>query len=168
MRILVSAASKHGATAELAEAIAAELRVRGIETDLVEPNDVGDIGAYDGFVLGSAVYAGHWLAQAKDLAHRVARQGSGHPVWMFSSGPLGAVPAPDPSEAVDVTHLLEATSARRHELFTGKLDKHALGFAERAIVAAVHAPEGDFRDFHAARAFARAIARELSTGLSAA
>ena len=54
MRILVSAASKHGATAELAEAIAAELRVRGIETDLVEPNDVGDIGAYDGFVLGSA------------------------------------------------------------------------------------------------------------------
>jgi menaquinone-dependent protoporphyrinogen oxidase len=167
MRVLVSAASKHGATAELAEAIAVELRARGIEVDLLEPNEVGDLDAYDGFVLGSAVYAGHWLAQAKDLAHRVARHAFGMPVWMFSSGPLGAVPAPDPSEAVDVTHLVEATGARRHELFTGRLDKRVLGFAERAIVAAVHAPEGDFRDFHAARAFARGIARELSGHLVA-
>ena len=162
MRILVSAASKHGATAELAGTIAAELRARGIVVDLLEPNDVGDVAQYDGFVLGSAVYAGHWLAQGKDLAHRVARHAYGRPVWMFSSGPLGAVPAPDPAEAVDVSHLVEATGARRHELFTGKLDKRVLGFAERAIVAAVHAPEGDFRDFHAARAFARGIARELS------
>ncbi len=167
MRILVSAASKHGATAEMASVMAAEMRARGIEVDLLEPNDVGDVSQYDGFVLGSAVYAGHWLAQGKDLAHRVARYAYGKPVWMFSSGPLGALPAPDPSEAVDVSHLIDATGARRHELFTGRLDKRVLGFAERAIVAAVHAPEGDFRDFHAVRSFARGIARELSGHLVA-
>ena len=166
MRILVSAASKHGATAGIAAAIGRELEVHGIDVAVVEPNEVqaDDFVGYDGFVLGSGVYAGHWLAQGKDLAnevaHRFASGPSERPVWMFSSGPLGTPAQPD-HDAVDVQHLIEATHARDHALFAGRLDKSTLGFAERAIVAAVRAPEGDFRDWDAIQRWAAMIAVEL-------
>lgn len=157
MRILVSVASKHGATFGIGEAIATELRGTGAEVDVQHPNDVGPLDGYDAFVLGSGVYAGHWLADARELAQRVAKHREGRPVWLFSSGPLGVPAFPD-DHAVDVAHLVEATGARAHRLFAGKLDRQVLGFAERAIMHAVHAPEGDFRDWDSVRAWAREIA----------
>ena len=57
--ILVTAASAHGATQEIAEAIAAALRRRGLDVALLTPDDVHDVEMYDAVVLGSAVYAGH-------------------------------------------------------------------------------------------------------------
>jgi menaquinone-dependent protoporphyrinogen oxidase len=107
------------------------------------------------------VYAGHWLAQGKDLVKHVARHAAGRPVWLFSSGPLG-VPAPADHDAVDVQHLVDIASARGHALFSGRLDTSLLGFAERAIVAAVRAPEGDFRDWDAIDTWAGQIADELA------
>ena len=161
MRILVSVASKHGATFEIGEAIATELRGTGAEVDVQHPNDVGPLDGYDAFVLGSGVYAGHWLADGRELAERVAKQRQSRSVWLFSSGPLGVPAFPD-HDAVDVMHLVDATEARAHRLFAGKLDRQALGFAERAIMHAVHAPEGDFRDWDVVRAWARDIAATLS------
>lgn len=160
MKVLVSAASKHGATAGIAEAIGRRLVETGHEITVLAPNDVTDVGRYDAFVLGSGVYAGHWLAQGKDLVHEVARHAEGRPVWLFSSGPLGTPAVPD-HDAVDVRHLVEAVAARDHRIFSGKLDKDVLGFAERAIVAAVRAPEGDFRDWSEIEAWAGDIAGQL-------
>lgn len=161
MRVLVSVASKHGSTFEIGEAVATELRGSGVEVDVEHPNDVGSIDHYDAFVLGSGVYAGHWLADGRELAQRVAHHRTGRPVWLFSSGPLGVPSVPD-HDAVDVVHLADVTEARAHRLFAGKLDRQVLGFAERAIMHAVHAPEGDFRDWEAIRAWARDIATTLS------
>lgn len=160
MKVLVSAASKHGATAEIAEAIGRRLMAAGHEVTVLEPNEVTHVERFDAFVLGSGVYAGHWLAQGKDLVHQVARQAEHRPVWLFSSGPLGSPAQPD-HDAVDVRHLVEEVRARGHELFSGKLDKSVLGFAERAIVAAVRAPDGDFRNWEAIDAWAGDIAGQL-------
>lgn len=160
MKVLVSAASKHGSTAGIAEAIARRLGEAGHEVTLLGPNEVAHVEQYEAFVLGSGVYAGHWLAQGKDLVHQVARHAEGRPVWLFSSGPLGR-PAVVDHDAVDARHLVEAVHARSHELFSGALDKSVLGFAERAIVAAVRAPEGDFRDWDAIEAWAADIAGQL-------
>lgn len=160
MRVLVSAASKHGATAEIAAAIARHLSDAGHEIALVEPNDAEHLEQYDAFVLGSGVYAGHWLAQGRDLVHGVGRHAHGRPVWLFSSGPLGSPAVPD-HDAVDVRDLVHSCAARDHRLFSGRLDKQTLGFAERAIVAAVHAPEGDYRDWDAIEAWAKDIAGQL-------
>ena len=162
MKVLVSAASKHGSTAGIAEAICRRLQAAGHDVTLLEPNDVRHVEQFDAFVLGSGVYAGHWLAQGKDLVHQVARHAEGRPVWLFSSGPLGTPAQPD-HDAVDVRHLVEAVHARSHQLFSGKLDRSVLGFAERAIVAAVRAPEGDFRDWAAIEAWAADIAGQLVT-----
>ena len=66
---------------------------------------------YDAVVLGSAVYAGHWLQDAKDLAERVAAQRPRPLVWLFSSGPIGDPPKPE-EEPVDITAIADATSPR--------------------------------------------------------
>jgi len=57
--------------------------------------------------------------------------------------------------------ILEATGARGHRVFPGRLDKGTLGFAERAIVLALRVTEGDFRDWDAIGSWAQEIAAEL-------
>jgi menaquinone-dependent protoporphyrinogen oxidase len=67
MTVLVTAASEHGATGEIAGAIARTLRGHDLSVALLAPQEVTDVQEYDAVVLGSAVYAGHWLTPAKDL-----------------------------------------------------------------------------------------------------
>ena len=168
MKVLVSAASKHGATAEIAEALGKALRdalhERGddeVVVDVRPAEQVRSVEDYDTVVLGSAVYAGHWLEPARELAERHAGAMAARPVWLFSSGPVGDPPKPAEEESVDVTGILEATGARDHRVFSGKLDKGTLGFAEKAIVLALRVAEGDFRDWEVIRVWAREIAAEL-------
>ena len=55
MKVLVTAASKYGATGEIAQAIADVLAERGLDTTVIAPEQVGRIEDYDTIVLGSAV-----------------------------------------------------------------------------------------------------------------
>lgn len=159
-RILVSAGSKHGATAEIAEHIGETLRARGLEVTVARPDEIESVDGYQAVVLGSGVYAGHWLGDAKDLADRVASSDPSPQAWLFSSGPLGDPPKPE-EDPVDVAAIVESTSARDHRVFAGKIDKSQLGFGERAIMVAVRAPEGDFRDWDAIEAWGNEIADAL-------
>lgn len=167
MKVLVTAASKHGATAEIAAEIGETLRNALRDTggeevvvDVRPVEQVGSVEGYDAVVLGSAVYAGHWLKPARELVDRQAGALAARPVWLFSSGPIGDPPKPE-EEPVDAAGIREATGAREHRVFAGKLDKQTLGFGEKAVVLALRAPEGDFRDREAIRAWARDIAAGL-------
>jgi menaquinone-dependent protoporphyrinogen oxidase len=161
MRVLVTAASKHGSTLEIAAAIAERLREQGLDVHDPSPEEAGDVGGYDGVVLGSAVYAGHWMKPALDLAEREAEALRERAVWLFSSGPIGE-PEPKPEgDPVDVEGLIESTAARGHWVFAGKLDRDRLSFPERAIVRALRAQYGDFRDWRAIEAFADEVAAVL-------
>lgn len=165
MRVLVSAASRHGSTGEMAERIGAVLRERltdgpGARVDVVPSDAVADLEGYDAFVLGSAVYMGRWLDSALRLSRRYARDRRDRPVWLFSSGPIGDPPKPD-QQPVDAGSVAEVTRAREHRIFAGVLDRNRLGFGERALAAALRAPYGDFRDWAAIEAWARDIAAEL-------
>jgi menaquinone-dependent protoporphyrinogen oxidase len=160
MKVLVSAASRHGATAEIARAIGAELDAAGIEADVRRPEDVRSVASYDAVVLGSGVYAGRWLGPAKELIERESVALASRPVWLFSSGPIGDPSKPE-EEPADVARLRESTHAIDHRVFAGRLDRGQLGFAEKAIVAVVHAPDGDFRQWDAVTAWASSIARRL-------
>ena len=161
MKVLVAVASKHGSTREIAEAVAAGLRAGGLEADFQDAGDVHSIAGYDAVVLGSAIYAGNWLADAKGFVESYRAELAKLPVWLFSSGPLGAEnpqPQDDPNRLVAS---LGEMSPREHRVFVGKLDPETLGFAERLIAKAVHAPSGDFRDWDAIREWAQSIASEL-------
>jgi menaquinone-dependent protoporphyrinogen oxidase len=164
MKILVSAASRHGATVELAERIG-EVLSRRLPADraavtVLPPERVDRADGFDAYVLGSAVYMGHWLPAACDMVENNSTVFEGRPVWLFSSGPIGDPPRPD-EQPVDVGRVARVTRAREHRLFSGRLDKALLGFGERAITVALRAPEGDFRDWPAVEAWAATIAETL-------
>ena len=160
MKVLVSAASKHGATAGIADAIASTLMSRGFEVMVKEPGHVEEVHTFDAIVVGSAVYAGHWMKPAIELTERFAERFPGKPVWLFSSGPLGDPPKPT-EDPVDVAEVMKLTEARDHRVFAGKLDKAMLSFPERAIVGALRAPYGDFRAWDEIRSWAEEIADSL-------
>jgi menaquinone-dependent protoporphyrinogen oxidase len=162
MRVLVSAASKHGATSEVATAIAAALEVEGLEAVMMDPPAVTDLDRFDAVVVGSAVYLGRWLEPARELVTRLQAPLAERPVWLFSSGPVGDPPTP-PDEPVDVAELAGLIGAQGHRLFAGLIDRDRLGLVERAIVRVVRAPEGDFRPWPEIEAWAREIATALRT-----
>ena len=160
MRVLVSVASRHGGTLDMGSVVAEVLREAGHEVDEVVPDDVERVDQYDAAVLGSAVYVGRMALGMRDLVERQAGQLRGRPVWLFWSGPVGDVPgggiAPD-----DVTSVADAVGARGVRMFSGRLERDELNISERALVALVHAEQGDFRDLDEVREWAQEIAKEL-------
>lgn len=164
MNVLVSVASKHGATDEIGEVIARTLAERGVQAALVDPEEVQAVTGYDAAVLGSAVYAGRWRPEMRQLIEATATDLRRIPVWLFSSGPLGEPPEPS-AEAVDTARLAQLTGARQHRVFAGRLDRADLSFGERAIAAAVKAPTGDFRDWESITDWANSIADILAPTL---
>jgi len=159
-RVLVAAGSKHGATAEIAMRIGEVLVRSGISVVVADPRDVRDLEGLDAVVLGSAVYAGHWISEAIELAEKIAAADPRPPTWLFSSGPIGDPPKPE-EDPVDVADVSAKTSAIDHRVFSGKLDKAKLGFGERAITMALRAPEGDFRDWVEIETWADEIANTV-------
>jgi menaquinone-dependent protoporphyrinogen oxidase len=167
MTVLVAAASKHGATAEIAARIGADLSDHGLAVEVKDLEHVRDLGKYDAFVLGSGVYLGQWLKPARTFVDAHADELAQRPTWLFASGSIvGAPPVGDDPNAVRASHvakLVERTHAREHKLFAGKLDMSELGFMEKAAVRGAHATEGDYRDWQAVDEWAGAIAQELQS-----
>jgi menaquinone-dependent protoporphyrinogen oxidase len=160
MRVLVTTATKYGATDEIAWAIAEVLGEQGLDPTVIPPEQVQGLDGYDAVVLGSAVYAGHWLQPARELVDRCGSELAARPVWLFSSGPVGDPPKPE-EDPVDVAEITAATRAREHRVFAGKLVKKQLRFPDKAIVSALRVPEGDFRDWAEIRGWAAGIAGAL-------
>lgn len=55
MKALVTAASKHGGTLEIAETIARVLDEHGLSAEVVEIDRVRNLGSYDVYVIGSGI-----------------------------------------------------------------------------------------------------------------
>ncbi|HEY0218073.1 MAG TPA: flavodoxin domain-containing protein [Cellulomonas sp.] len=161
MQILVTVASRHGATAEIGSAIAQVLAAAGHQVDEVAPDEVTDVSGYDAVVLGSAVYTAHWLPVARDLAARFADDLAARPVWVFSSG-LATQPAASANSPHELLALMQRIGAAGHRSFAGRLQRSELAFAERALIAGARAKEGDHRDFAAVAAWAQQIAQHLA------
>ena len=170
MRVLVAVASRHGATREIAETIAEALRESTASTgdgpvvDVLSCGEVADLSGYQAVVVGSSVYMGRWMDAARELVRREQDALTALPVWLFSSGPVGEPPRPR-EEAVDVAEIGLLCHAREHHVFGGRIDRAQLGFGQRAIVAALRVPDGDYRDWTEIREWASRIARELTVEL---
>lgn len=161
-RVLVVVASRHGATREIGQAIADRLAgsPAGLTAVALPVEQRPDPRAFTAVVLGSAVYLGHWLDPARAYAAEHAAVLRERPVWLFSSGPIGEPPFPA-DEPYDVAAVQTLTGARAHRTFPGRLDRERLNFRERAMVTALRAPLGDFRDWAAVGEFADEIAGAL-------
>ena len=129
---------------------------------MIPPDDVPTVAGYDAVVLGSGVYAGHWLKPARAFVERHELALKGRPVFLFSSGPIGDPlrPGKDPAEVAEVD---EMTLALDHRVFAGHLNENELGAAERLVIRIVGAPYGDFRSWDDITDWARTIATFMNT-----
>jgi menaquinone-dependent protoporphyrinogen oxidase len=169
-QILVAYATKHGATAEIAEKIGQVLREAGIDTDVQPADRVGDLTPYRAVVLGSAVYAGRWRKEATTFLETNETGLTGRPVWIFSSGPTGEGDALELLKGWRLPEALQPIADRIQTrdiaVFHGVLDTKKLNLAEKLIVKGVKAPFGDFRDWDAVTSWAEAIAESLKKELA--
>jgi menaquinone-dependent protoporphyrinogen oxidase len=78
------------------------------------------------------------LEPATRLADRSGGALAAQPVWLFSSGPVGnptrKLVQKMGQDPVDLAEILQATRARDHRMFAGKLEKKHLSFPQRAAV----------------------------------
>lgn len=155
-RVLVAVASRYGATAEIGSEIGAVLADLGCQVTVADIDDSPEIDGHELVVLGSALYAGHWLKAAREYVDANQESLRERRVWLFSSGPVGEPPEPTQDPA-DLEELVRKSGAVGHELFTGRIDRSQLRFAERAILAALRVPDGDYRDFDAVRTWAASL-----------
>lgn len=158
--VLVAFASKHGATRDIADSIAVQLRMDDLDVDLLDVADVTNVAGYNAIILGSAVYMGNLLPDVRAFVDKFDADLRSTPLWLFSSGPIGDDPKPA-GEAAEAADLAEKLHARGHTVFAGKLDKKELSLAENLAVKLVRAPTGDFRDWDAIESWADSIAREI-------
>ncbi len=165
-------ASRHGATADIAAALARDLTAGPadaaveLSASVIPARQQSPPGSFDAVVLGSAVYAGRLLDDAREYATHHADMLRGRPVWLFSSGPIGEPPFP-PDEPYDAGTVLTLIGAREHRVFPGRLDPDLLTSGERAMATAMRAPVGDFRDWAAVTAWAGQIAAALTAAVTA-
>ena len=183
MRILVAYATRHGATRGIAERVAETLKARGLDVTLEPVERAPAVTDYDAFVVGSAAYAGHWLKEATQFVQRNRAVLERHPVWLFSSGPIGTETVDakgrdvlDAAEPHEFTEFATAIQPRDQRVFFGAFDPDAapIGLAERLgapfmRMASVRKamPAGDFRDWPGIEAWAEGIAREVQEGVAA-
>jgi len=166
MKTLVTVATRHGATAEIGEAIAEQLRSMGLDVDVIPPDQVRSLAPYGAVVVGSGVYLGRWLAPAREFVTDHAEELRRLPVWLFGSGPI--TPVEDEADMVDGKQLRELVGARDNRLFAGQLERDGLGIFERVSVRMVGSPWGDYRPWDDIRRWASGIAEALTSEASLA
>jgi menaquinone-dependent protoporphyrinogen oxidase len=159
LRILVAYGSVHGATAELAEAIAADLIARRFDTDVANAITVTDLDGYDAAVIGGSLYWGRWQPDARALVLRCAEQLRAMPVWLFSSGPTdGSTAGGSLAPVPEVQRLARSIDIAGHSTFGG-LMKAPPGQLVRRFTPATRT--GDFRDRDQVTEWVARIAKTL-------
>ncbi|HUV82006.1 MAG TPA: flavodoxin domain-containing protein [archaeon] len=164
-KILVTYATKYGATAEIAEKIGQVLRQAGLRTDVLPTDRVRELSPYKAVVLGSAVYIGRWHKEAAKFLKANEKVLVEQLVWLFSSGPTGEG---NPVELTEGWHFPKALQPiadriqpRDITVFHGAINMKKLNFIEKWMINKVKAPLGDFRDWDAITSWATSIADVL-------
>jgi menaquinone-dependent protoporphyrinogen oxidase len=159
MRVLVAYGSVNGATKELAEAIAADLRVRGVDADVANAIAVSDLDGYDAAVIGASLYWDRWQPDARALVLRCAEQLRAMPVWFFSSGPTdGSAAGGALAPVAEVQRLARSIDIAGHATFGGLMTT-APGQLVRRFTPATRV--GDFRDRDQVSEWVARIAKTL-------
>ena len=167
VQVLITFASSHGATAEIAQTIGTVLRNNHLVVDVKRMEQVKDITPYDAVILGSAIYTHEWMDLAKDFLVEHADVLKKQHIWVFSSGPTGEG---NPLELLEgevlpenVAALVAEVKPRDTVVFGGKIDLRRLRKDERVVVQEENVEKGDFRNWHAIKFWAQQIADALKT-----
>jgi menaquinone-dependent protoporphyrinogen oxidase len=163
--ILVTFATKHGATGEIAERIGRVLRDEGLPAEVVPVKEVGPLVSYRAVVLGSASYYGRWRGEAVKFLKSRSHELAGRPTWLFMSGPTGKG---DPKELLKgvlypkgMQTVINAVKPKEVVAFHGDSSPERFSGWEKWILKRVGADAADFRDWDMITAWAKNIAAAL-------
>jgi len=165
-KILIAYASQCGSTGDVAEAIGKVFCHHNLKADIRLVQNVTDIVAYDGVVIGSAIHSSKWMPAAEDFFETNQQRLTQIPVACFLTCLTLYQPTPqNQKRAVSFLQpLLEANSRIKPislGTFAGKLDYSKLSPVVRLFMRRkmkrLGIPEGDFRDWRAIRAWAESI-----------
>ena len=167
--ILVAYATRQGSTREVAEAVAAALRERGLEFDLQPMREVRSLERYQAIVLGTAIYMFRFHKDARRFLARHRRALAERPVAIFALGPFND----EEKEWQGVRAQLDKELAQfpwfapvAHEVFGGKFDPAKLRFPYNLVPYLKRLPASDIRDWKAIHAWASSLAEKLQPALS--
>lgn len=161
-KILVTYASKYGATEGIAENIAQTLDSSGLQVDILPINQVTSLAPYKAVVLGSAIYMGLWRKKASAFLKDNEKILSNKQVWLFSSGPAGT---DKPEELLKgwllpekLKPIIDRIKPVNIKVFHGEVNVEKMNFIEKWMVKKVKSPIGDFRDWDMITSWATGIA----------
>ena len=191
-RALIVHASRHGATAGIAERIGETLRAEGVDTVVESATHAPDPIGFDACVVGGGVYIGAWVKDGVEYLERYEASLAAVPTWLFSSGPLpnptrepadsdpiglalGPAEGPGSGGRRKVEALAQVIGVRGHRVFQGAYDPSdpPQGMQERLIRMMPGAstgllPAGDFREWDLIDDWAREIAAAIKAPLPVA
>jgi menaquinone-dependent protoporphyrinogen oxidase len=167
--ILVTYASRYGATQEVAETVATVLREQGLTVDLQPMRTVQTLAGYGAVVLGAPLYIGSWQKDAQKFLTQHRDALVQRPVAIFTLGPIGS----EQEEWDGVRVQLDQQMAKYPwlkpvalELFGGRYDPARLRFPDSLLTLLPatplrNKPASDVRDWTAIRAWAGKLAAQL-------
>jgi menaquinone-dependent protoporphyrinogen oxidase len=148
-QVLVTYASKYGATREIAEKIGPVIQQSGLETEVIFADKVKDLSGYQAVVLGSAAYIGNWRKEGTAFIRKFDDQLETKPTWIFSSGPLEEGDAVELMKGwkypKDLDPVIVRIKPRDITVFHGALNFQRMNFLERMMMKRFKVARDDFR-----------------------
>jgi menaquinone-dependent protoporphyrinogen oxidase len=148
-RVLVTYATRAGATAEVAAAIAETLSARGYAVDLRPVKEQPSVAPYTAVVMGSAIRMGNWLPEAVEFIQANQAALNALPAALFTVHMLndGDDEASRTARAGYLKAIRPLLPRAEAVYFAGKFDFSRLSFLDRTIAKMVKAVESDHRDW---------------------
>ena len=132
----------------------------GLDVVVQPAGRVRSVAGIDAVVLGGALYANRWHADARRFARRHSRRLRDRPVWLFSSGPLDrSAEERDIGPVPGAAKALERLGARGHITFGGRLGADSRGWIAKKMVQ--NGRGGDFRAPERVEAWAHSLAAQV-------
>jgi menaquinone-dependent protoporphyrinogen oxidase len=165
-KVLVAYATKCGSTAEIAEAVAEQLREMRAEADARPAKSVSDLDAYDAVALGSAIRMGRPLREARRFVRKHRRALAQRPVAYFSVSGTMKEDTPENRETAEqhLAALVQSVDPVLVGYFGGCIEISKLEPVFRFMFSRSEDEgmvEGDYRDWDALRAWVVELALAL-------
>jgi len=161
VKVLITYASRMGSTAEIASAVADELRRAGLSVTLARCAEAPGPDGFDAVVCGSAIYATRWDRTARRWLRHHAPELSGATTWLFEGGPCGDQAGQRHETSAFVRRMAKEIGCDPPTVFGGNLDP-ARADSRMARWVANSDLAGDYRNWDDIRSWAASIANALA------
>ena len=140
--VLVAYATRYGSTQEVAEAVAARLREHGLAVEVRRAREVRTLDSFSAVVLGTPLYIGSLLREARTFLKRHRTALSQMPVAIFALGPVfgGKELEGSRTQLAGALAKLPWLAPVATEVFVGKYDPAQLRFPDSLLAALPASP----------------------------